>query len=60
MIGLMAPDHAMCSGAVRSLSLHRRNKRGEEMSIFPTTILLATDGSREAELAATTAARKVG
>jgi nucleotide-binding universal stress UspA family protein len=26
------------------------------MSIFPTTILLATDGSREAELAASTAA----
>jgi nucleotide-binding universal stress UspA family protein len=26
------------------------------MSIFPTTILVATDGSREAELAATTAA----
>ena len=26
------------------------------MSIFPTKILLATDGSREAELAATTAA----
>ena len=26
------------------------------MSIFPTTVLLATDGSREAELAATTAA----
>jgi nucleotide-binding universal stress UspA family protein len=26
------------------------------MSIFPTTILLATDGSREAQLAATTAA----
>jgi nucleotide-binding universal stress UspA family protein len=26
------------------------------MTIFPTTILLATDGSREAELAATTAA----
>jgi hypothetical protein len=25
------------------------------MSIFPTTILLATDGSREAELARTTA-----
>jgi nucleotide-binding universal stress UspA family protein len=25
------------------------------MSIFPTTVLLATDGSREAELAATTA-----
>ena len=25
------------------------------MSIFPTTILLATDGSRDAELAATTA-----
>ena len=26
------------------------------MSIFPTTILVATDGSREAELAVTTAA----
>jgi nucleotide-binding universal stress UspA family protein len=26
------------------------------MSIFPTTILLATDGSEEAQLAATTAA----
>jgi nucleotide-binding universal stress UspA family protein len=26
------------------------------MSIFPTKILLATDGSREAKLAATTAA----
>ena len=26
------------------------------MSIFPTTILLATDGSREAQLAAATAA----
>jgi nucleotide-binding universal stress UspA family protein len=26
------------------------------MSIFPTTILLATDGSKEAELAASTAA----
>ena len=26
------------------------------MSIFPTTVLLATDGSREAQLAATTAA----
>jgi nucleotide-binding universal stress UspA family protein len=26
------------------------------MSIFPTTILLATDGSRKAQLAATTAA----
>jgi hypothetical protein len=26
------------------------------MSIFPTRILLATDGSKEAELAATTAA----
>jgi nucleotide-binding universal stress UspA family protein len=29
---------------------------GNPMSIFPTKILLATDGSREAELAATTAA----
>jgi hypothetical protein len=60
MIGLMAPDHAMCSGAVRGLSLHRRNKRGEEMSIFPTKILLATDGSASPEPARTTAARKVG
>src|ERR687897_1642369 len=32
-------------------------QRGEpKMSIFPTTILLATDGSEEAQLAATTAA----
>jgi nucleotide-binding universal stress UspA family protein len=30
-------------------------RRGGEMSIFPTTILLATDGSREAGLAARTA-----
>src|SRR5215212_9197586 len=29
---------------------------GHPMSIFPTTILLATDGSAEAQLAATTAA----
>jgi nucleotide-binding universal stress UspA family protein len=29
---------------------------GNPMSIFPTTILLATDGSEEAQLAATTAA----
>src|SRR5215218_3255755 len=29
---------------------------GNPMSIFPTTILLATDGSKEAQLAATTAA----
>jgi nucleotide-binding universal stress UspA family protein len=29
---------------------------GEEMSIFPTKILLATDGSKEAQLAARTAA----
>src|SRR5215216_7234866 len=29
---------------------------GHTMSIFPTTILLATDGSEEAQLAATTAA----
>jgi nucleotide-binding universal stress UspA family protein len=34
-----------------------RIERGvKPMSIFPTTFLLATDGSREAELAATTAA----
>src|SRR5215211_3249922 len=30
--------------------------RNPIMSIFPTTILLATDGSKEAQLAATTAA----
>jgi nucleotide-binding universal stress UspA family protein len=34
----------------------RRARRTSYMSIFPTKILLATDGSREAELAATTAA----
>jgi hypothetical protein len=45
---------------VRSLSLHRRSKRGEEMSIFPTKILLVTDGSASPELARTTASRKVG
>jgi nucleotide-binding universal stress UspA family protein len=32
------------------------SKGGNPMSIFPTTILLATDGSEEAQLAATTAA----
>src|SRR3712207_8867243 len=46
----------MCNGAVRELSPHCRSEGGEEMSIFPTTILLATDGSGEAELAARTAA----
>jgi len=51
----MAPDYAVWSSAVRSLSPHRRREGGEEMSIFPTTILLATDGSRDAELALTTA-----
>src|SRR5215217_9719890 len=53
---LMAPDHAVCStSAVRRDVPHRRRKGGEEMSIFPTTILFANDGSREAELARTTA-----
>ena len=33
----------------------RRRARGGEMSIFPTKILLATNGSTEAELAARTA-----
>jgi nucleotide-binding universal stress UspA family protein len=32
------------------------SKGGPKVSIFPTTILLATDGSEEAQLAATTAA----
>jgi nucleotide-binding universal stress UspA family protein len=45
----------MCSSAVRSLISSPPEKGGEEMSIFPTTILLATDGSREAQLARTTA-----
>src|SRR5829696_4673474 len=53
----MAPDHAVCSSsAVRGIaSPHCRRKGGEEMSIFPTKVLLATDGSRDAELARTTA-----
>src|SRR5215213_8978938 len=34
---------------------HRRHRARGEMSIFPTKILLATDGSSEAELAARTA-----
>jgi nucleotide-binding universal stress UspA family protein len=53
----MAPDHAVCSSsAVRGIaSPHRLRKGGEEMSIFPTKVLLATDGSRDAELARTTA-----
>jgi hypothetical protein len=55
----MAPDTTLCV-AVRSLSLHRRSKRGEELSIFPTKILLATAGSAFPELASTTASRKVG
>src|ERR687897_2546858 len=33
----------------------RRTEEAEEMSMFPTTSLLATDGSEDAELAATTA-----
>jgi nucleotide-binding universal stress UspA family protein len=40
--------------------MRERDKRfeqgGDPMSIFPTTILLATDGSEEARLASTTAA----
>src|ERR671912_295865 len=40
--------------------MRERDKRfergGDPMSIFPTTILLATDGSEEAQLASTTAA----
>ena len=35
---------------------HKAPSEGSEMSIFPTKILLATDGSTEAELAARTAA----
>jgi hypothetical protein len=53
----MAPDHAVYSSSTvrgHSSPHHQRKKGGEEMSIFPTTILLATDGSREAQLARTT------
>jgi nucleotide-binding universal stress UspA family protein len=35
---------------------HRARRGREPVSVFPTTILLATDGSREAELATKTAA----
>jgi hypothetical protein len=38
----------------------RRARRRLEMSIFPTNILLATDGSEEAELAARTAVDLAG
>jgi nucleotide-binding universal stress UspA family protein len=38
-----------------ALSLPLTERRGASMSIFPTTILLATDGSKEAQLARTTA-----
>src|SRR5918994_6831148 len=51
----MAPDHAVCSSAVRRDAPHRRGKGGEEMSIFPRRIRLATDGSREALLPRPTA-----
>src|ERR687893_1195577 len=47
----VSPIGTICVGSGRK---HR--VRSAAMSIFPTAILLATDGSREAELAATTAA----
>src|SRR5918999_1596075 len=47
----VSPIGTICVGSGRK---HR--VRSAPMSIFPTAILLATDGSREAELAATTAA----
>ena len=48
----------MCAGLGRMTSYvsHTRRQARGEMSIFPTKILLATDGSTEAELAARTAA----
>src|SRR5918999_5382944 len=46
----VSPIGTICVGSGRK---HR--VRSAPMSIFPTAILLATDGSREAELAATTA-----
>ena len=48
----------MCAGLGRMTSYLSHTdgaERGGEMSIFPTKILLATDGSTEAELAARTA-----
>ena len=52
---LMAPDQAGSTGAVRGTLFSPPRERGEEMSIFPTRILLATDGSTDAELALSTA-----
>src|SRR5918992_5690495 len=48
-----------CAGAHRMASFEAGKASSKEttrMTIFPTRILLATDGSREAELAARTAA----
>src|SRR5215213_9348098 len=45
----------MTSYVSRSVSRRGPRARGNEMSIFPTKILLATDGSSEAELATQTA-----
>jgi nucleotide-binding universal stress UspA family protein len=44
------------AGIIRVSDESFEQGRNPIMSIFPTTILLATDGSKEAELAATTAA----
>jgi nucleotide-binding universal stress UspA family protein len=44
----------MASSSLKTL--HSAQQGDDQMSIFPTKILLASDGSREAELAARTAA----
>jgi hypothetical protein len=54
-MGLMAPGHADVSAVRGPLLAAEKGKESVPMSIFPTTILLATDGTEEAELARTTA-----
>jgi nucleotide-binding universal stress UspA family protein len=51
----MAPDHAVVVARHGASLLAADGKEGIAVSIFPTKILLATDGSRDAELALRTA-----
>jgi nucleotide-binding universal stress UspA family protein len=51
----MAPDHAVVVARHGASLLAADGKEDIAMSIFPTKILLATDGSRDAELALSTA-----
>jgi hypothetical protein len=50
----MSVHRAAADGIIEALDCAEQG--GVPMSIFPTKILLATDGSREAQLAASTAA----